>query len=164
MSATVNLTVRTSLQEVKTAGGEDSGGGGMPFTSGTPNGTTYNSGTTPPCSYASKFTLALVSGAVTLDLTAIPDDQNGTFDSTGLKLNFLRLSNPNGNANKISAAQGASNPYRFDGATNWSFVLAPGQSMQAEGDAAGDAVASGHKTIDFAGTGSQTINVHIGLG
>lgn len=164
MAPTVNLTVRTSLQEVKTASGEDAGAAGMPFTSGTPGGTVYNAGSTPPCSYASKFTITLSGGAASLLLNAIPDDVNGTFDATGLKVNFLRFEAPTGNANKIVVSQGASNPYRLDGATNWSKPYAPGQKEQWEGDAAGDTVASGHNQIDFAGTGSQTILVHIGCG
>ena len=164
MSTATSLVVRTSLQEVKTPSGADAGAPGTPFTSGNPAGDTYNASSGVPVSYASKFTITLSSGAATLDLTAIPDDENGTFDATGLKLNFLRLEVPIGDANKVLASQGASNAYRLDGATNWSIPLAPGQKVQLEGDAAGDAVASGHKTIDFAGTGAQTISVHIGLG
>ena len=61
-------------------------------------------------------------------------------------------------------SQGAANPWRYDGATNWSIPLAPGQSVTLNLDGLSDAVGSTHKTIDIAGTGSQILNVAIGVG
>lgn len=164
MAYTVSFGVRTSIVEIKSPTGADSGNPDVGFTSGNPSGDTYNSGTTVPVTVASKFTVTMSGGAATIDLTAIPDDVNGTADGTGLKVNFLRLENPSTNANKITISQGASAAYRLDGATNWSIVLAPGQKIQFEGDAAADAVGGSHKNIDLAGTLAQTLKVHVGLG
>ncbi len=165
MSSTVSLSVTTAIVATKTPTGADVGNPSVGFTSGTPGGTTYNATSTPAVTVESKFTATLSTGALTIDLTALPDDVNGTVDTTGLKVNFLRLENTSTNANKIVASNGASNPYRIDGATTaWSITLAPGQVAQLELNAAGDTVASGHKTIDLAGTGSQTLKVHVALG
>ncbi len=165
MSSTINLSVRTSIIETKTPTGSDAGNPSVSFTSGNPEGDAYTASSTIPVTKSSKFTVTLDPTTHTLDLTAIPDDVNGTFDGTGLKVNFLRFHATATNANTIVVSNGASNPYRLDATTTaWSETLAPDQVAQRELKAAGDVIGSSHKTIDFAGTGVQTVEVHIALG
>ena len=124
-----------------------------------------NGSSTPPVSKCTIFPVTLSGGAATIDLTALPGlTNNETIDASGLKGQFLKLTNPATNANKIIAAQGGSNPWRLDGATNWSVALAPGQSVLFNLDNLTDAVGSGNKTIDLTGTGSQVLDVAICLG
>jgi hypothetical protein len=163
MSTTVSVQAYSTIKAVKTPSGADPGDQTLTFTSQSDT-STLNSGTTVTVSKESKFTVTLSGGAYTLDLTQIPDDVNGTFDATGLKVQFLRLAPSSGNANKVTVSQGASNAYRLDGATNWSWTGLAGQVALFEGNNGGEAVGGSHKNIDFAGTGSQTVAVHIVLG
>src|ERR1051326_1244578 len=88
-----------------------------------------NGVTTPPVTMATAFSQALSGGAATISLEALPGlTPSEVLNAVGLKGQFLKLSNPSTNANKITAAQGGSNAWRLDGATNWSVTLAPGQS------------------------------------
>ncbi len=165
MSYTLTTVVQTTIKTIKSPTGADAGNPDTSFTSGNPAADTYVAASSVPCSKSSKFTLALSSGTATLDLTAIPDDVNGTFDATGLKVQFLRFHATATNANKIVASNGASNPYRLDATTTaWSDTLVAGQIAQHELNNAGDTVGGSHKTIDFAGTLVQTIDVHIVVG
>ena len=167
MSSTISASVRTALAVTKTFTGADAGNPDASFTSGNPSGDTYTSSSSVPVTIESKFTVTLTAGAYTLDLTAIPGDTDaGTLDGTGLKLQFLRLEGSSGNANKIEVKNGAVNGYRTDAATTASLdvVLLAGQKAQFEFDEAADDVSSTHKTLDFAGTGSQTMLVHVVLG
>jgi hypothetical protein len=124
--------------------------------------TTLNAGTTPACSLDSIFTLALIAGAVTLDLTAIPDPNLGTLTGLGLTLNMLKLQNPAANANPITVKFGAANPYVGFGAA-FDITLQPGEEFMVSKLVA-SAIAAGNKTLDFAGTGTQAINVQVVIG
>ncbi len=126
---------------------------------------TYNAASAVPVSFQSPFTVTLSSGTATLDLTAIPRVGGGTFDATGLRIQAIRFEASAGNANTIAISNGASNPYRLNATTTaWSDTLVAGQVAQHELKNAGDVVGSSHKTIDFAGTGAQTMLVHLLVG
>lgn len=124
------------------------------------------SSTTPPVEKHGGGELVLSSGSGSIDLTAIPgltDDE--TVDGTGLKLQYLKLRNKSTNANLLTITKGASNGYGLDSAGgSWTVVLDPGQSVLFSLDDAAPDVASGAKTIDVSGTGSQVLEYHAVLG
>lgn len=120
------------------------------------SGRSYNfTGSGPVATKAFHGTVPLVAGALTLDLTALVDPTIADpIDMTGLKLKFLQVIADSGNANAITIAPGASNGY-----TGW--VGADGLSLNASDQEmlvrnAGIAVDSTHKTLDLAGTGTQS--------
>ena len=166
MSSTVNVTLQSNLTVIETFTGPGVSPGDNTVTQNQLNEQiTLNSGTSPAATKEATFTQTLTSGAATIDLTALPGlTVDETVNGTGLKVQALKISNPITNANKIVVAQGASNPYRIDGATNWSIPIAPGQSHLFNLDGASDPVGSTHKNIDLAGTGSQALNVQVVLG
>jgi|SRR6185312_9312151 len=127
---------------------------------------TLTATTTPPATLQTQFNQALTAGAATIDLTALPGlNADEVVNGNGLKVQLVKFKNPSANANKITISQGASNAYRLDGATNWTISLAPGQSAGPFYlDAASDVISSTHKTIDLAGTGTQTLQVAVVMG
>lgn len=164
MSYTLTAKVSTSIVTTKTPTGADAGNPDVGFTSGNPSGDSYTPSTSVTVSKSAKFTIALDPTTHTLDLTAIPDDINGTIDGTGLKVAFLRFEATSTNANTLGFANGASNGYRLNATTTaWSDSLVAGQVWQRELNGAGDTIGSTHKSIDFSGTGVQTIKCHIVL-
>jgi hypothetical protein len=167
MSApTFTVTLNSQLSIVETLNGLAVSPGDNTVTLTGLNETVALTGsTTPPVSAATAFAVTMSGGAATIDLTALPGlTPSETINATGLKGAAIKMSNPLTNANKIAVSQGASNAFRLDAATNWSVVLAPGQSVLFNLDGLTDAVGSTHKTIDLAGTGSQVLNVEIALG
>lgn len=167
MSApTFSVTINSQLTIVETiVGGGISGSDATVTKNGYNETVVATASTTPPVTKATGFDLALSGGTGTIDLTALPGlTPSETIDCTGLKLTCLKLLNPATNANKITVAKGASNGFQIDGATTWSFVLAPGQSILVNADGASDTVGSTKRTIDVTGTGSQVLNVVAALG
>lgn len=111
--------------------------------------------TPSPTSMMASFSQALTVGAATIDFTALPSTNNATIDTTGLKLQFVIFHNPS--ANLITIAPGASNGYDLWGASNDIEIL-PGQRMGFFFNDASPDVGATDKTIDLAGTASQTLN------
>ena len=121
--------------------------------------------TTPAVSKQSSGQITMSSGSATISLESLPGltpDETVTF--AGLKVQQLKFQNPSTNANKITIAQGGSNPYYLDGATNWSIVLAPGQSVLLNLDGASSTVGSGALNIAVTGTGAQVLNIQATAG
>ncbi len=166
MSSTISVVYQSGLTVVETFAGALGGDNTATFGPGNAGPTTYNATSTPAVSKHAEFSQALSSGTATIDLSQLPGKTTDeTVIGTGLKAQFIRLTNPATNANKIIASNGASNPYRLDGATTaWSITLAPGQSVLLFLDGAGDTVGGSHKNIDLAGTLAQTLLVEISLG
>jgi hypothetical protein len=78
---------------------------------------------------------------------------------------LLKFQNPITNANKITVTKGASNGYGIaSSGDSWTFVLSPGQSILVYSQDIAPDVASGARTIDVSGTGSQTLNVGVVAG
>lgn len=119
--------------------------------------------TTPPVTVCAYFSKALSTGAATIDLTALTGTNGATVDGTGLKVQCWKFKNPATNANTITVTFGASNPYLLGGAA-FKWILSPGQEIQGYGNDATPDVGSGAKTIDLAGTGSQTLECSIVMG
>jgi hypothetical protein len=107
--------------------------------------------------------VALVAGAKTLDLTALTDAVLGTVDFSGLKLRLLHAVATSGNTAAISIAPGASNGY-----TGWvgssGLLLQPGDSRGPDLFTGGIAIDGTHKTIDLAGTGTESVTLIMGFG
>jgi hypothetical protein len=109
------------------------------------------------------FTL---SGATkTWDLTAAPDAKNtsATVNLTGKKLVALIVVAPTDNAAAgVTMVAGASNGYDILGASTDRITIYPGQTFalfQLGAASSYDAVAAGDKTIDFAGTSGDDLDI-----
>lgn len=122
---------------------------------------TLNADSTPPATTVAAFVQALTTGAATIDLTALTGTNGGTINGTGLKVQVLKVKNLGANA--LTITPGASNGYDILGASS-SVTLASGQEIMLFGNDAVEDVASGAKTIDLSGTGSQTSEWMIVLG
>jgi len=126
---------------------------------------TLSAATTPPATKHVAKTVALDAGAATIDLTALTAwGTNGlTENCNGLKLQIFRAKATAGNANPITIATGASNGYDAFGA-DWSISLKAGQEVTLYGNDATPDVDGTHKTIDLAGTLTQSIDIEMVFG
>lgn len=123
----------------------------------------YNSGSGVPVTKQAAGRKTLSTGAGTLDLTALPGGVGGaTVDGTGLKVQFAKFRNKSTNSNTMTISQGASNDYELAG--DFSITLAVGQEVTLFLNEAAPDIASGDKTIDIAGTGSEVLEYHIVMG
>ncbi len=164
MTVSINVQAYSQIRAVRTDSNADPSDQTTSYTSQSSTDT-YTGSTTVPVTKSAKFTVTLDPTTHTLDLTAIPNDTGGTFDGTGLKVQFLRFKATATNANKIVISNAASNPYRIDATTTaWSINLVAGQVVALELNDAADDVGGTHLGILFTGTGVQTIDCHIILG
>lgn len=124
---------------------------------------TLNAGSTPPATLNAQFVQALSNGAATIDLTTLTGTNGKVVSGSGLKVQVLKLKAKGTNANVITAAKGASNGYELAGAA-WSVALMPGQEVTFFGNDATPDIAAGAKTIDLAGTGTQSLEVVVIMG
>lgn len=116
---------------------------------------------TPDVEAVSYQTLALTAGAKTIDLTALPVT-GGTYDATGKKVRAFMVKNKAGNA-VLTVSEGATNGYALLG-TGFTFKLLAGQQLLVYLADSAPTVASGDKTIDFAGTGTEESEISIAIG
>lgn len=124
---------------------------------------TLNSGSTPDVTKMAAFTKALSAGAATIDLTALTGTNGATVNGNGDKVRIFKAINPSSNANSITLTEGASNGYELAG-NGWTVVLQPGQHFTFYADEDAPTIGGSAKTIDLAGTGSQTLNVMVVMG
>jgi hypothetical protein len=101
--------------------------------------------------------VALVTGAKTLDLTAIAGTLGATVDMTGLKLQHLILKNKTGNGDMVFT-EGATSGYEAMG-DGWKVTLKAGQYIGFNGLDLTPDVAGGAKNIDVTGTGTQSFQI-----
>lgn len=113
---------------------------------------------TPAVSKCAYLTKALVAGAGTIDLTALPHN-GGTVDLTGLRVEVLKFKNKTGNA-VMTISEGASNGYEALG-NAWSIKLLAGQEATFFLNDAAPVVSGTLKTIDVAGTGTEQLEVSV---
>ena len=159
-----NVTLNSQLTIVETPTGPDSPTGSVVI-AGYNETVNLTQASTPGVTKGTAFPVALVAGVATIDLTNLPGlTPDEIVNGTGLKVQFLKLQNPSTNANKIVVGKGASNGIQLDGATTWSFPLAPGQSILVNCNNATDVIGATKKNIDLAGTGTQTLNVSVTMG
>ena len=107
--------------------------------------------------------VSLIAGALTLDLTALPDAILGTTTMVGLKLRHIQLSAPSTNAGPLTIKPGAANAYNlWVGAGG--LILAAGDSQVLGPLNGSPAVAAGVKNLDLSGTGTDSLSVVLGFG
>lgn len=127
--------------------------------------TATGSATQPPLTKVAYFSKALSSGTGTIDLTALPGTNGATADATGLKVCLLVFRNPPTNANKITITKGATNGFGVTSADDpLTVTLSPGAEIAFFGNEVTPDVASGKKTIDLTGTGSQALECVVWAG
>lgn len=113
----------------------------------------------PAAGYKSlAFNQALAAGVATLNLAAIPA-LPAAYDGTGKRVLAMVLTNPATNANSITVEVGATNGYAGFGAA-FSVTVEPGKSVTVN---AGAAIASGSRTLDLSGTGTQALSIGLML-
>lgn len=118
----------------------------------------------PPVSKIAEGRKALSGGLGTIDFSAITGANGATQDMTGLKPRFAIFRNPSTNTGSMVIADGASNGHNFFGDGNGQITLLVGQwvILYFAGNAA--AVASGDKTIDLSGTGTESLDYWLVFG
>ncbi len=160
MPATIGVTWQGILSAVHTVTGTFISSGDATLTTAlSSESLVLNAGTTPPVTKIASGSKALSSGSGTLDLTSLPGlTADETVTMLGLKVQFLILRNKSTNANVMTVSKGASNGYGLNAAGgSWSIPLDPNAiAIYRIPDSAPD-VASGARTIDIAGTGSQEL-------
>jgi len=124
---------------------------------------TLNGSSTPPASVTSKYRQLLSGGAATIDLTAVLSTNGAIVSALGLKMQAIKVKALEDNANPIAIVPGAVNGYVWTGTTP-RIDLAGGQEDCKYLNAKAPVVASGAKTLDLAGTGTQGVDIEIVLG
>lgn len=123
----------------------------------------YNSGSTPDAEMVYSGTVTLGSGTATLDLTNIANSEGDTIVSTAHKPRAIKIIAASDNDNVITVSKGASNGYTGLG-TSFSIGLLAGESFLSIFGTAVVDISGTVKTLDFAGTGSQTCDIFILFG
>jgi len=124
-------------------------------------GATIDASSAVPATKVYAAEIALSGGAYTIDLSSLATLQE-TLDATGLKVQAIKLINKAGNA-VMTFSEGAANGYALLGAS-WTLDLLAGQEAQFYLNEAAPDVAAGDKTIDVAGTGTESFQVILVLG
>lgn len=119
---------------------------------------TLNATSTPPATEVSMFLLTLTAGAATINLAALTG-ANGTIDGTGLRVQMIRVKNL-GSAS-MTFSDGASNGIALACGT---FIVPAGGIVQMFLNDASPDIAAADRTIDVAGTGTDTAEISILLG
>ena len=125
-------------------------------------GTVLNSSSTPPVTMTSYQTYTMTAGAFIIDLRALLGVNDEVQDANGLKLQTIIIRNKSGN-NAITIGEGATNGYPIWGAGNDLIVPADSEMGMNFNETLAD-VSATDKTIDVAGTGTETFDVGICLG
>lgn len=157
MSITVTYVSQATVVETL-GGGYVSSADATVTTNGLNTTAELTASTTPPATKYSAGQKALSSGSGTIDLTSLPDSDGvaARVDFTGLKVQLAKLRNPSTNANNITVTEGASNGYELHG-NAFTMLLRPGEEVTWKGADGAPDVASGARTIDLSGTGSQVL-------
>jgi len=117
--------------------------------------------TSPAVTKDAAFNVTLTTGAATINLAAITDTDLGTVDLTGLKIQVIKFKNAAAAA--MTVAVGASNGHTGLGSA-FSVTIPPGGEVTFHGNDGGADVASGNRTLDVTGTGSQVLGVQVVAG
>ena len=158
MAVSVSYGFKLTTRETLTSGTVD-------VSSPVVNHSTYdesgvlNATSAVPATKYSAFLMTLTAGAYTINLASLTGAGGATIDGTGLRVQCIRVKNLG--ANSMTFSEGASNGIALSIGT---FIVPPsGVSQFFLNDASPD-IASGDRTIDVAGTGSQTAEVTLVLG
>lgn len=124
---------------------------------------TYTATSTVPATVVSADEIALVGGAHTIDLEALPGTNGATVVGTGLKVQLFKFKNTG--TNVMTLTEGAANGYRLLGtAAGWEIAVFAGQEVLINGNDLTPDVAGVDSEIDIAGTAVETFEVMIVLG
>lgn len=130
-----------------------------------PDQSSYSPTTTPPVKYHCAFTLKLVAGAKSIDLTAVAEAATGvTIDGTGLKVQAFRIRGAPG-LGALTISPGAANPYPMFGAAK--SIIYPAGCTKAwcfEFDGKLSPIGAAAKEIDFSGVGTEEFPVDLYIG
>lgn len=158
MTVSVSYGFKLTTSETLTSGTVDVSSPVVKHTTYDESGILNASSTVPATKY-SAFLLTLTAGAATINLAALTGAGGATIDGTGLRVQAIRIKNLG--ANNMTFAEGASNGIALVGLP---IVVPPSGVIQHYfADVAPD-IASGDRTIDIAGTGTQTAEVTLVLG
>lgn len=152
MSISARVTFGCKVTEELGDGSLNSAGDSLIHDAFDENFTITGSSTVPATKIAASV-LALSAGAKTINLAALVSTNGITLDTTGLKLQVWRIKNLGAAA--MAFTEGAANGYAALGTAFLFSVPAGGIAMFYLADLSPD-VASGDRTIDVAGTASQT--------
>jgi len=164
---TVTATYKSEITAVETIDGT-----AAPFAASSDKTITHNglntnltlaSNSSQPVTTQVSSEVALVSGAKTLDLTALVGTNSGAISFSGLKVQLAKFKNKSTNANTITLTIGASNGYALLGA-GWEITLQPGQEATFFLNEQAPDVGGSAKTIDVTGTGSQVLQMQLVAG
>lgn len=125
--------------------------------------TSLNSGTSPAVTGCAVFTQALTDGAATIDLTSMTGTNGVTVSANGTKVVAIMLKATATNTAGITVGEGASNGYELLG-NAWKIVLKPSQQILLFASDEAPVVGSSAKTIDLAGTGTESLSVVVVYG
>ncbi|HOA28101.1 MAG TPA: hypothetical protein PKG51_11380 [Arachnia sp.] len=117
---------------------------------------------TPPATKVAAFEQALTAGAATIDLTALTGANGVAVDGTGLKVQVLKIRNPDDN-DPVTVAVGASNGYELAGA-DFSVAIPGGGEFTFYGNDGAPDIGLGAKTLDLSGTGAEKVEVIVVMG
>lgn len=123
---------------------------------------TLNASSTPAATKTFSDSLNLSAGAATLDLTSLTGPSAVTVDFTGLKVHLVKLACPTTNTVGITVDRGASNAYNLFGEDNSSaeqVEVLPGCSMMFYMNDKTADVSASVKDVQFAGTGTESIEI-----
>lgn len=127
-----------------------------------------NTDATDPITKAWEGRVTLAAGVATLDLSSLSQGNLAAEDMDTLKVKAIALSCPNTNTASINMSPGAVNGYNWAGAASDQVTVVPGgfALVFASEEVAGppDIAAAGVRTLDFAGTGTEVIDVLICAG
>ena len=115
-----------------------------------------NATTTPPVSQKSHFAQALSGGAATIDLLALVGSQGQTLVTTGLRVQAVKVQNPN--AHQLAVAPAGSNGYGL------TFNVPPQGEVLLTSTNLLPAIGSGAHNLTLTGIGSEASNWLIVLG
>lgn len=157
MAVTCNYGFK--LYSIETLTGVDSASNPSVTHDGYDESGTLTASTTPPVTKILAKLITLTAGAYTIDLTTETGTNGVAISGTGLRVQAIRIKNLG--ANTMTFSEGASNGLAL--ICGDIIVPAGGITQIFLNDAAPD-IASGDRTIDVAGTGSQTFELTVLLG
>lgn len=160
-SVTAEYALRLEVTEVLALGLDNVTDPSFVHSLGSPNGT-LSATTTPPVTKVFSDTIALVAGALTLDLQNLAGPSGTTVDFTDLKVQKIQLRCPEANTLPILVQKGDANAYNLLGKDNASaetIEVMPGDDVQFKRHDTLEDVDATHSDVKFTGNGTEGISV-----
>lgn len=162
MAVTITPTINFAAVETLTTGVDGATAPSVTHNKFNIPSVTHNANSDAPVTMASYRTYSMTAGAFIIDLRVLLGVGDEVQDANGLKLQTIVIRNPTGN-NTITVGEGATNGFPLFGASN--DVEIPADSELGFHIPEGVTnVSATDKTIDIAGTGTESFDVGITLG